>query len=362
MIYLETAIIDIIEGRKKRQWCKGGLLILSYLFRACLTVKNFAFDHRLRKIRQVSIPVVSIGNIIAGGTGKTALIKMLAQDLQSEGKISILLRGYRSQAEKKPSSLHLTQKTTTSPQICGDEAYLLLRSVDNISLFVGKNRIQSAQMAADETRQLLLLDDGMQYRQLHRDIEIVMLHAHDLYGKGFYLPRGYLRDSPKRLKEADYIFIHHIDDNEHFHSIEKKINKHSNAPLIGTYMEPKCVLFQNGTIWEDLRQKRIGVFCALGKPDSFIATLNKMGAEVIATWFLPDHKAPCIKQLSLFIDRCQKKGCECLVCSEKDWVKLPQDKILTSFPIGYLQASMKVSSGWENYKKLKTEMIHLMKG
>lgn len=344
----QAYIIDLIEGRKKGTFVKGTLFAMSRLFEAGVNCRNFAFDHKWIKEKKVEIPVISVGNIMAGGTGKTAFIQRLAKDLEKIGKVSILTRGYRSEIEKVGGSLHLIAQSRITPKVCGDEAYLLFKSLPNTVLFVGKDRVLNAERAIYHEADLILLDDGMQYRSLHRDLEIVMLHGDDLYGKGFFLPRGYLRDSPKRLKSADMIVINHV---QNFSKMKQEIAKWSDAPVIGTRMIPDEVETLCGDHLSDLKERRVGVFCGLGQPGSFFQTVIEMGAVIAEKWILPDHESPSVKGLERFVLQCQERGCDLIVCSEKDWVKLPMDQDLP-LPIGFLKAEMKVVAGEGEYEML----------
>ena len=350
-MYLEMLVTDVIEGRREAKWLKGLLLALSGLFEAGVKLRHFAFDQKWLKEKKVSVPVVSVGNIIAGGTGKTALIKKLGKDLSPKGKVSILSRGYRSEVEKSGGSLHLMERSRVTPEVCGDEAYLLFKALPGVHFFIGKNRALGAERAVYHDAELILLDDGMQYRSLHRDLEIVMLHGDDLYGKGHFLPRGYLRDSPKRLAHADAIFVHHIKGIDHFHAARKEVAKHSSAPLIGTRMRPLHVKFESEEGLKTLEGKRVGVFCGLGKPTSFFETVAAMGGEIMEKWILPDHVAPKEKQLKRFARRCEERGCDLLICSEKDRVKLPKH-IDLALPLGELEAELEITMGHENYHAL----------
>lgn len=357
-VQLESYITDHIEGRRKSPFVRGVLHGLSKLFKCGVSLRNLAFDCRLLKKTKVDIPVISIGNIIAGGTGKTALIQKLGKDLSKEKRVSVLLRGYRSEIEKVGGSLHLIDRSRITPSVCGDEAYLLWKSLPDITLFVGKDRRLNAQRAAYHEAELILLDDGMQYRRLHRDLEIVMLHADDLYGKGFYLPRGYLRDSPKRLKEADFVIINHVQDSSHFEELKKEVEQRTSARLIGMQMVPEYLEGREGEIWDDVQGKRAAVFCGLGKPKSFLKTIEKMGIDIADTLILPDHIPPTRRQLVDLAILSEEKGCEFIICSEKDWVKLP-DPLKLSLPIACMKASMQVVAQGENYDQLLKQVLSL---
>ena len=351
-MHLETYITDIIEGKRKALWVRGFLYALSNLMKIGVKLRHFAFDCNFFKKQKVAVPVVSIGNIVAGGTGKTALVEKLGKDLCHKGKLAILSRGYRSKLEKKQQELHLLRPSEINPELCGDEPYLLFKALPEAAIFVGKNRIANAERAVYQSADLIFLDDGMQYRRLHRDLEIVMLQASDLYGKGFFLPRGYLRDFPERLARADYLFAHGVFDLTQYEIIKKTLSHYSNAPVIGTKMIPFQVITSLGEEWLELEGKKIGAFCGLGHPASFFETVRRFGGEIVEQWELPDHVAPRENELCHFAERCARKNCELLLCSEKDWVKLPPIFSSLSLPIGWLKACVEVVAGKEIYKEL----------
>lgn len=352
-------ITDHIEGHKKSVIMRGLLYTVSEFFKLGVQIRNFAFDRHFIKETKVDIPVISIGNIIAGGTGKTALVRKLGKNLSRSKRVSVLLRGYRSAIERSGGSLQLMERSDITPKVCGDEAYLLWKQLPALTFFVGKDRRLNAQRAAYHEADVVLLDDGMQYRSLHRDLEIVMLHGDDLYGKGFYLPRGYLRDSPKRLAKADYIFINHIQGSAHFHSLKKEVEKHTSAPLIGVQMIPQGAFGRGDEVWEDISGKRVAVFCGLGKPHSFFKTVEDMNVEIVEKLILPDHVFPTMKQLVNLTILAEEKGCELILCSEKDWVKLP-DTLEVSLPLAQVKASMEVVAGESHYNQLLLDIANLI--
>ncbi len=355
-MYLETYITDVIEGKRKAACVKGILYVLSCIMKLGVKMRHFAFDCALVKEKKVSVPVVSIGNIVAGGTGKTALIEKLGKELAAKGKLAILSRGYRGKLENKTAELHLLDPSFITPKSCGDEPYLLLKALPHAALFVGKNRVANAERAAYQSTDLILLDDGMQYRKLHRDLEIVMVNAANLYGKGFFLPRGYLRDFPERLERADYLFAHGLTDVDHYHSVKKELARYTAAPLIGTRMEPKKVELSSKEEWLTLEGKKVGVFCGLGNPETFVGTVRRFGAEVVECWTLPDHIEPKIEALDRFALLCREKQCDLILCSEKDWVKIKSSLPSLALPIGWLKAKMEVIVGQKIYSQLIQEL------
>ena len=355
---IESYIIDCIEKEQSPSFIRGVLRLISAGFKLSVWLKNLAFDQGLIGQKKPSVPVVSIGNIIAGGTGKTELVRKMAKELASKKKISILLRGYRSEMEKQGGVFHLKEGVSLDPKLCGDEAYLLRKDLPEGLLFVGKDRCLSAQKAAKNGADLILLDDGMQFRRLYRDLEIVMLHAGDLYGKGFFLPRGLLRDFPKRLSSADYIFVNHVESNDHFKALKRKIGEKSKAPLIGVRMSPQAIRGRGGKLYKQASRLKVALFCGLGKPSSFFKTVEKMGAQIGEKLIVPDHRTPDESVLKKWALLAREKGCELLLCSEKDWVKLPAKSGLP-LPVARVQARMEVAFNLEGYEELLSRVLSL---
>jgi tetraacyldisaccharide 4'-kinase len=300
---LKGYVLDIMEGRRRG---KSFLHVLSYLYRTGVALRNGAYDAGILKAHDAGLPVVSVGNIIAGGTGKTPFVKFLAEELSNTFQVAILSRGYKSKAEKTGEVLQVTSQTDVSS--CGDEPYWLARDLSKVQVWVGKNRLKSAKHAKEKGAEVILMDDGMQHRQLKRDIEIVLVDGQDPFGKGFFLPRGLLRDSPARLKEVDCIVVIQPSSKE----IEKEIRRFTQAPVIFAERVPKI----------SLKGKKVAVFCAIGKPQKFLQSIREAGGDTVASFFKPDHDPFYPEELKKFAE---DSLADILVCTEKDQVKLPSN-------------------------------------
>lgn len=329
-------VLKIIEGEKKAPIRKALLQALSQCYRAGIAVRNFAYDKELFAAAKAPVPVISIGNIVAGGTGKTPFVRLLAQELLKIGKVAILSRGYRSAIEKSGKVARLD--AGSSPEVFGDEPVFLARKLVEAMVFSGKKRVQSVKEAMAQGAEIVLLDDGMQHRKLARDIEIVMMDGQDLFGKGFYLPRGFLRDSPKRLREADFIvvYINSAESEEAWNAIRAEIKKYSNAPIIGVRQK----VMNN----KEIKGKKVGTFCGIARPQRFVKTVEEGGAKIIETMTAFDHCSFTQKELFLFSEKCKAQGAELLVCTEKDAVKFSEHFEL-SLPVIALKTELKIFSG-----------------
>jgi tetraacyldisaccharide 4'-kinase len=140
---IEDVVIDLIEGRRKSKVLQGSLYFLSLLYQMATKVRNILYDHKILKTHKSSLPVISIGNLVAGGTGKTPFVQKLAHELsQIPGEVAIVTRGYRSQAECRSLLASHGEGPLVSATICGDEAYWLALKT-KASLWVGKNRLEN---------------------------------------------------------------------------------------------------------------------------------------------------------------------------------------------------------------------------
>ncbi len=317
---LKRYILDIMEGRRPG---RPLLRALSYLYRTGVALRNEAYDLGLLKAHDVGLPVISIGNIIAGGTGKTPFVKFLAQEFSKKFKIAIVSRGYRSKIEQTSQVFQVTPEMDVA--YCGDEAYWLARDLPEVQVWVGKNRVDSAKFAKKNGAEMVLMDDGMQHRKLKRNIEIVLVDGEDPFGKGFFLPRGLLRDSPARLKNADCIVVLKPSSK----TLEQELRRFTQAPIV----------FAERVTETSLKGKKAAVFCAIGKPQKFLQSVREAGGEIVASFFKPDHDPFYPEELKKFAE---ESLADVLVCTEKDHVKLPSD-FHCRLPIIALTSHLKIS-------------------
>lgn len=278
----------------------------SWIWGVAVFCKNFLYRRQWVKPCRVECTVVSVGNIVAGGTGKTPFVHLLAKTFSSR-KVAILSRGYGEMP---------------------DEAMLLQRRLPHAKVYIGKNRAALASKAVADGAELILLDDGFQHRRLHRDFDIVLLGSDDPFGKGHFLPWGFLRDSPKRLQEADVVFAGGQD----FETV------------------PVRILLKEGKEIQSLQGERVGLFCGIGNPGSFKKTVATLGARIEVEWILADHEPASLHRLSSFAERCKALGASAIVTTEKDYIKLPAS-FSTVLPILYIEIELRFTKGrqrWEN--------------
>lgn len=333
---LETKLHEILSGEKKAPFAKSFFYFLSQGYRAGVALRHLAYDY-LIPTRAAPAFTISVGNIVAGGTGKTPIVHYLAKRLSEKGRVAILSRGYKRQSKEA-----LIAKEGMGPKELGDEPYWLSQSLPGVEVIVGSDRIFSAHLAQMADRNILLLDDGMQYRRLEKDLEIVVMRASDLFGGGFYLPRGWLRDTPRRLKAAHLILLTGVQNSSQFGRLKATLSRYTDAPVTSMQLQ-----VENG---EEIRGKQIASFCAIANPSRFEKTLESLGCDVLKSLKKPDHEPFEEKEL-----RELAKSAPLLVCTEKDAVKLPKP-LLDALPIFPLRISYQPQFGKEHLEQIIQEV------
>src|SRR5438067_1851030 len=224
---LEQFAIEVIleqRGGKRAAVLRGILHALSFIYLGIVQLRLWLYRKRVLRETNAGVLVISIGNLTVGGTGKTPVVEKFARALQAGGRrVAILSRGYKSKklpllkrlvknltdrSPYKPRIVSDGQSILLDSRVAGDEPYMLAWNLKNVIVLVDKNRVASALYAVKEMGcDALLLDDGMQFLHLRHRLEIVLVDRQAPFGNEYLLPRGTLREPPKNLRRASYIFI-----------------------------------------------------------------------------------------------------------------------------------------------------------
>lgn len=352
----ELYFLEVIRGRKTGPiaalW-RVILAIFSRIYGVALFFRKWLYRVGIVKTFRPEGPVlVSIGNIVAGGTGKTPSTLLIAQQFYPDTPIAILSRGYRSMAENQdePVCLSKGDGPLHSALYCGDEPCLLVENLPKALAYVGKNRSRAAQLATEAGAKLILIDDGMQHHKLERDFEVAVLDSRDPFGEGHLLPRGLLREEPEALSKASLIILNHVDSDEQYRTVQQQVAEYSKAPTIGTQPEVVRVVGFEGKALESIAGKKVGLFCSIAKPDYFERTVSGLGAQIVHRHIIPDHKMFDISRLRAFAKECIAKGAELMICTEKDKTKLVGN-LSGSLSVAWVQIRLKVVEDEENWQQ-----------
>jgi tetraacyldisaccharide 4'-kinase len=274
--------------------------------------RNRLYDWRWRTIHDAGVPVVSIGNLTLGGTGKTPCVEHVCRFYRDQGfQVAILSRGFGA---------------LSGPN---DEALLLEESLPDVPHLQGKDRVELARIAVEELEsEVLVLDDGFQHRRLHRTLDIVLVDTTDPWGAGRIFPRGLLRESPRSLARAQAIVFTHCDrtDVATRDALRVQVNRWAPKAIIAEARHRPIELQRWRMPTESLERLRgasVAAFCGIGNPESFRRTLQDTGASVVAFRAYADHHAYSASDVEELRDWAGKQTKDCLVVTtQKDLVKL----------------------------------------
>jgi len=324
---MEEVWKEAISGEKKP--CLGFFRFFLHLI-SFPYLLAFLIFRKMQSLRQVKLPcpVISVGNITLGGTGKTALTLLLAKKLEAMGyKVAILCTGYGGKREGKVEE--------ESPEEVGDEAFLLAKGIEKGGVWAGRDRLRMAREALREGVEVVIMDDAMQYFRIKKDLEIAMLNALSPFGYGYIFPRGTLREPLSALKRADVIILNNSDLILDKFRIFQRIAEVSptSTLLEANYLPVELLALPEGkeVPLEWLRGKRIMGIAGIGSPEGFRKTLEKLTGEVVFRPF-PDHHRFEKEELLSLQEEARGRGCDALVVTGKDGVKI-NELLRRDFPL-----------------------------
>src|SRR5881398_4070605 len=371
---LEQFAIDVILERRggvRAALLRSFLYLLSLIYERLVQFRLFLYRKRIFRERALGCLVISIGNLTVGGTGKTPIVEKFARALQKGGRhVAILSRGYKS--VPRPSKRGLLAKlrgdNPDPPRVvsdgksllldsltAGDEPYMLAHNLKDVIVLVDKNRVKSGRFAIDKWRvDTLLLDDGLQYLHLKHRLDMVLVDRQAPFGNEFLLPRGTLRESPRNLRRASYIFITKSTGEPNNALIQRIRHFNRTAEIIECAHKPlylQNVYTGERLPLEHLRDAFIGSLCGIAVPDSFEGGLKALGAHVDLAKQYIDHHYYTEAELRSFIGRCIRRDLAMIVTTEKDAVRMPRlPEADVKVPIYFLRVEIEILSGHESWE------------
>ncbi|HEY1380864.1 MAG TPA: tetraacyldisaccharide 4'-kinase [Gemmataceae bacterium] len=309
---------DLVSGRRRGAGAALARLALSALslpYGVGMRLKNRLFDAGWRRAHRAGVPVVSVGNLTLGGTGKTPCVEYLARFYRERDvRVVILSRGYGGEGGRN------------------DEALVLEENLPDVPHLQGTDRVALAAVAVGELEaELVILDDGFQHRRLARDLDVVLLDATDPFGHGRLFPRGLLREPPSSLRRADAVLLTRCDQVSEAavnDLIDRVRRLAPDRPVVAATHAPVAWL-QHGRPdrpVDALRGRPVAAFCGIGNPDAFRRTLGEVGDETVAFRMFPDHHAYTRADVDdLRVWARQQPADAALVTTQKDLVKLRID-------------------------------------
>lgn len=346
-----TYVTDLMRRRHADGFClrvvMGTLYSFSLIYRQLVNLKLWGYKAGLFKRKHLSCYVISLGNITVGGTGKTPTAQYLAAAIRDMGyRVVILNRGYRAKWRGDVGIVSDGQKLYMDATEAGDEAFMLAKHLPEVPVLIGAERSLTGQYAIEHFgAEVAILDDGYQHWQLARDMDILLVDAVNVFGNGYMLPRGTLREPVSHIERADVCLLTKVDQavgvsREHIKNTIRKYNE--KALIMESIHQPRRFvdlkdwhrdIAGEGVDIKTLEGKRVMAVSAIGNPMSFEQTLFDIGAKIVESLRFPDHHEYTTKELQDVLDQAISLGAEAIVITEKDAVKIPLTIIEAKVPI-----------------------------
>lgn len=370
---LESYLVKLIQekGADQNQPFVIRLLLailtgLSGVFLCVSSTRYFFYKVGLLRRFPLGIQVISIGNVTAGGTGKTPVTEIFARTLAAEGrKVAILSRGYRrkeapwwkrlfTQVIDPPLVVSDGKRVRLDATTGGDEPYMLASNLPGVAVVVDRDRVKAGRYAIRRFGcDTLILDDGFQYQKLKHSVEVVLVDATNPFGNGHLLPRGILREPARHLKRADIIFLTKCRGD--VSSVIREIRQYNKkAEIVECTHAPRVLK----DVWSReefplawLKGKTTCTLSGIASPKGFENSLRQMGAKVVWCERYADHHRYDSSEIFYALNRSADLGADALVTTEKDAVRFPR---LETTPIRclYLRISIEILRGDDNFKNI----------
>jgi tetraacyldisaccharide 4'-kinase len=332
-----TAFRDLVSGR--RRGAAAGLLrtalhAASFPYGWVVRARNRRYDRGAAEMHRAAVPVISVGNLTVGGTGKTPMVEWLARHLRQQHiRVAILSRGYGAEQGG-----------------LNDEALELELALPDVPHLQNPDRVAAATVAAEElASQLLLLDDGFQHRRLARDLDIVLLDASEPFGFNHMLPRGTLREPTFGLSRAGVVVLSRadmIDPDEREAIRQRALYLSPHAAWCEVEHRPAALVDSAGESYplESLAEKSVLAFCGIGNPAGFRHTLAALGCTIGAWQEFPDHHNYTRDDVDELARVARESPAQLILCTRKDLVKLRVPAI-GGVPLRALSVELRFLSG-----------------
>jgi tetraacyldisaccharide 4'-kinase len=295
-----------------------GLCPLSFFYGLIMRIRSSLYRAGLKSSYRASVPVISIGNMVIGGTGKTPMVDYLVRYISRLGvRCAVVSRGYGGSYRQDVARVKIADGTLKMTAVeFGDEPSLLAKRNPGVPVYVARKKSLGVQAAERDGVQLILLDDGFQHLAVHRDVDIVLLDEKRPFGNGRLLPAGILREPRSALQRADVVVMTRS-------SPEMKSPLYYNGPVLRScHQLDKTIKTLDGSVVpeSDYRGKRCLAFAGIARPKEFFQSLRNFGFSNIEEIPLSDHQEYNQDILNRLLRSCDNH--DLLITTEKDAVKL----------------------------------------
>lgn len=339
----QTYFIDLVHSKEVDGFfpniIMGILYVFSLIYGMLVNIKLVGYRCGIFKKAKLDCFVISLGNVTVGGTGKTPTAQRLARDIRDMGyRVVILNRGYRAKWHGEVGIVSDGKRLHMDAAEAGDEAYMLAKHLPEVPVLIGAERAKTGRYAMEHFgAEVAILDDGYQHWQLERDLDILLVDAVNVFGNGYILPRGTLREPISHISRADICLMTKVDQAAagSCDYIRETVHCYNpDARIVESIHQPRCFIpltewyaniASQGIDIAKMRGKRIMAVSAIGNPASFEQTLSDLGAVIIESLRYPDHHDYAMSEMTDIFQQAENAGAEAIVITEKDAVKIPAD-------------------------------------
>jgi len=296
------------------------LTVPAAVFAGIVRLRNAWYD-RPGASRRASVPVISVGNLAVGGTGKTPLVAWIARRLRADGLVpAVVSRGYGGTAGPGPLVVSTGEGPRVNARTCGDEPHLLARALKGVIVVVGSNRIEGAASAAAAGASVVILDDGFQHRRLARDLDIVVLDGRAPFDGGSVLPRGSLREPPASVARAQLVVLTRLRAGDPAADAIQAVRAAGySGPIVRA--GHRAIGFMDAAGADCAPPKRALAFCGIGDPGLFRDDLAEAGVATAGFHAFRDHQPYSVAGWEALVEEAKTHGVP-LVTTEKDLSRL----------------------------------------
>jgi len=330
---------ELVSGRRRgpvATLLRCGLRVVEVPYTAAVRWRNRRFDNGAKTIHRVGVPVVSVGNLTLGGTGKSPMVHWIAKWLRKKGlSVTIISRGYGSDSSGE-----------------NDEALELKQKLPDVPHLQNPDRVAAAEEAIKKHGcEVILLDDAFQHRRIARDLDIALIDALEPFGFDHVFPRGTLREPVEGLARADVVVLSRADmlDEALREEIRRRAQGYApQAAWVEVRHAADSLVSGKGTVepLESLKGRPVAAFCGIGNPAGFRHTLSECGFEVVTMREFPDHHRYTSADVASLESWAAGLDIEAVVCTQKDIVKLDVEN-LGNCPLRAVSIGMDILAGEE---------------
>ncbi|WP_311650435.1 tetraacyldisaccharide 4'-kinase [Selenomonas artemidis] len=379
----QTYFIDLVHDKEvrgiSRRLIMGVFYVFSLIYEQLVNLKLTMYRWGWAKKERLGCYVISLGNVTVGGTGKTPTAQHLAREISDMGyRVAILNRGYRAKWRGEVGIVSDGRTLKMDAETAGDEAFMLAKHLPNVPVLIGAQRAVTGRYAIEHFgAEVAILDDGYQHWQLERDMDILLVDAVNVFGNGYLLPRGTLREPLSHIDRADVCLMTKVDQaapGAIAHIWETFRSYNQDGLVLESIHQPRQFvrlsdwyedIAAGGVPVTEMEGKKVLAVSAIGNPASFEQTLADLGIEMVESMRYPDHHDYGERDMAEVLYRAETLGVEAIVITEKDAVKVPGDVVRAKWriPMYVISVEVTLQKGREEFfYELKRQLAEKLRG